>query len=567
MNNGLQLLFSFDKSLKPKNKELISIPLKNGKLYFNAPGCYTDNENNLSIYIKGRIFIDNIDPIQFIKTEYLNKGIDFIKDLKGSFLIIIIDSFRNKFYVFTDKLNSKKFFIQKTSEFILITDNIFSQIIKTISVDKSSLAQYLTSGFVFNSRTLIQGIDLSKPSTIYSFSGGGILENKYWEINFSEENSKVEQEELKEELFLLLQNSVKKRVNNKDALLSLSGGYDATCLQLLMNEHSTKEISCFSYYANKLVPFSDAWVAKKQATLLENKIEFISAYDGNFENFITQNAINGQGISNISFETNVWDYLQNKYPGKSIFVGEEFFGMRDENTTDFQEILTHQNFLNWDNIKNPEKYFRREFIQSSSRVLDLDRKQISNTILEKENSSFDNQMLLYYNYRLPNVLLSWREFFTGRNNPVEMPLLDDEIISFVTKLPYWARNNKFLFKETLKSNYPNIFKNIPRATKSNNFNWREILKDQTEIIEKINSENSSLDKYISPSAVTTLLNEKSLNSDKFYKFIKRVNRKIKIPITLKSNYRVPNYLLVLRILVLKRFLSEFEKAQKTSEFI
>lgn len=233
--------------------------------------------------------------------------------------------------------------------------------------------------------------------------------------------------------------------------------------------------------------------------------------------------------------------------------------MRDEKTDNFNEILIRQNFLTWANIKKPESYFSSEFIQSSSKKLAEDYEQIATNIHKLGNSAFDNQMILYYNYRLPNVLLNWRAFFTGKSNPVQLPLLDDEIISFVTKLPYWARNNKSLFKETLISHFPAFFKKIERAKKSNNYNWEKIVKNNIKIIEKINSEKSILDQYISPFAVKILMNEKTVNRNLFYKILKQINRKLKIPFVLKSIFFVPNYILILRILVVKTFLKEFEK--------
>lgn len=324
MNNGLYLLFSINNSLAVSKRNLVSFPWENGTLHFCAPSYFTDSKNNLIIYINGQVFSDNPDSFQFIKNQYLKHGIDFVQDLKGSFLLIIIDNSKNTFFIATDKLHSKKVFIQETAEFLLVTDSLFSQSIKEISIDESSLAQYLTSGFVFNSRTLINGINLSKPSTCYSFIGSKLHEKKYWEISFSSELKNKGKEELEKELFSLLQNAIKRRVNNDDALLSLSGGYDATCLLLLLNEFSVTKPSCFTYYSGTLTPFSDAWVANKQACLLNNKIEFILAYNDDFENFIIENAINGQGISNISFETNAWDYIKNHNPQNQYLPEKSF---------------------------------------------------------------------------------------------------------------------------------------------------------------------------------------------------------------------------------------------------
>jgi len=558
MNNDLWLYIPDRKEAVPQYDNLLSCELKNFKFYLKeSKNLYYVNDDFL-VFFKGNIYHGN-NTVNFIYEEFKKKGISFVKELNGRFVLILIDKIKEKIFLVTDRLNYYKLFIQQSEEFILITENIFSQVVNNVIPDKFAISQFLTSGFVYSSDTLIKGISFSKPAHIYSIANHQIEKDTYWKPRFTNELSDKQENDLIEELYSLLKKVIKKRIK-EDNFISLSGGYDATSLQLLINETATKKPFCYTYYSGKKNIYSDVWVAQKQSEILNNNLTLIESFNGNFEEFIRKNSIYGQGISNVSFEIDVWSDIINKSP---LFVGEEFFGMRDLNALNVKDLFLSQNFNSWSVIKDSHIFFSQKLIDSTSESFTVFFNEIEKDIYNNETSFFDFQMLLYIKYHLPNVHMNWRRYFTGRENDVEMPLLDNEVIAFIEKLPYWARTNKYLFKKTLKVKYCNFFKNINRAKSSNNYDWEKIIQDNKELILKMNDEQSILDQFIKPDAVEDLLSDTTINNNVFIKkAINSIIIRLKFPRIFRLKTYLPGYLIVLRILVLKYFFIEFEKRNK-----
>lgn len=128
--------------------------------------------NSLKIYIDGYIIprlqiheqYCHLSQQNLIKTLYLEFGVDFIKKIKGSFIIIIFE--KEVVQIFNDSHSFRKFFYSNfdgkifvSSELSSITDNVES------NIDKEALALYSLMEHNVNGLTFWKNIFFSLPGT------------------------------------------------------------------------------------------------------------------------------------------------------------------------------------------------------------------------------------------------------------------------------------------------------------------------------------------------------------------------------------------------------------------
>ncbi|MCP4672191.1 MAG: hypothetical protein GY857_12895 [Desulfobacula sp.] len=219
-----------------------------------------DKNSNIKILIHGDIL--NIKNSQSLLEIYKTKGIDFIKDIDGTFTIAIQD--KTKLILIRDRCGTKPLFYFPTKSKVL-----FSSDIKAISnnhdynkkVNLIALNNFLSYGYIPNPNTMFEGIKQVKPGHMLICQNNKVVEKQYWKFQYKpEESIKTEQEYIG--TFLeIFENSVSrclKKHPNTGAFLS--GGLDTSSVVAMMHKLNNKPFKVFTagFHEKKYNEIGDA---------------------------------------------------------------------------------------------------------------------------------------------------------------------------------------------------------------------------------------------------------------------------------------------------------------------
>jgi asparagine synthase (glutamine-hydrolysing) len=500
-----------------------------------------------------------------IALEYFTKGSSFIKNIDGVFSLIIIDLEKKKTYLFTDRLNSYKIYFYETGNTIYFSNTLFSFPDRKYSINISSLSAYLMNGNILNNNTLFNEIKSLKRAFVYELSDGIVKSYRYWDINFNYEYTNQSLPKLKEELKHLLVNSILKRYsNNQDIYFSLSGGVDISLIFGLLHQYTdNKNIHAFSYYYKDIKRNSDTYIAQKQSEFYSSNIQLVNSFNGNFKNTIVNNAMWGMCQANISEEIDCWVTLKETIKDNTIlFTGEEFFGWKKQITESRLSGLHQIGLKSSSSLKKLKQFLPSTFYDSLIEAYNSQIKTLINTRPDITDL-YDYKNYIYFDQNLSNTLINWRSYFSSRIFETKMPLLDYEIIDFITKLPKEYRYNKNLFRTVAKEMLPDLFK-IPRAKMSNsNPKWKNIIKNSSKDIHELINTKSDLNEYIDPAVIKKIISSDKLNIQYLLKKPKKILRKILHNLPINVDYTEPVLwdTLCKRILVIREFLTQITQKQ------
>jgi hypothetical protein len=547
----------------------------NINLFYSDKSSFYNN-NDYTIFIHGKIYEhgDMSNIFRILIDEYKQKGDNFVNNLNGCFVIILIDKIKENVLVITDHTNSRKAFFEKEDNDYLFYSSLYFRK-KSRKIDYSAILSFLVNGYPINNRTVFLNSTILNRATIYKLSSNGLSLKNYWKYEFTNEYNNKNINELQSELSELLIESVRTRlVSSDDIFLSLSAGYDATSILGIINKLGFKNVTTFSYKHGNIIKDSDEYISKQMANSLNYPHNVIDTFSGSVIDIFKLNSELGQCLS-YSDDAIVWHSVianHAKSTNNSLFVGDECLGWSNGHIEKDQELLNslsiHSEIVS-SKLKNS---INKKYIDIFDSGLHSDINELLLSCKGFEDFH-DKKDYLYLDQRLSNLLLNWRENFCGQHFNVNNPLLDVSILNFMKKIPSSLRRGKYLYKKTVLKMFPMLFK-YPRATFSSFTSYDNIIyNDKTLLLSYIENNPSILDHIISPSLYTELLDvdNKSIRKNKInnatYQFFKNTLKK-NISNTLLEQLiwsrkrftesRLDNITLFKRFFVLRMFLNQFE---------
>lgn len=546
---------------------------RNGNIMlFKSGNTRYFNNRNIHIYIVGEIYegLDIIKNLNNIDEEVLLKNLPLIN---GSFLLFIFDDLSKKSFVVTDRINSRKLYYYKDSAKWILTNNpkYFSKIDKELNI--GGIACYLINGVVLNNNTLYRNILVFDRACLHQINGD-IKSRTYWHYTFTNEFKGIAKQELKKNFSELLLKSVSRRINAVKpniCYLSLSGGYDSRFLLGALRElKSDVQIRTFSYGSEIKRTTGDDTIAEKMSKSLGFTHEMIPAYLGDFVRTVEMNAEYGLGVSNFCDEADAWIQLKDQFEADSsslLFVGDMYYmpGRDYKVINDKRIALYTSKIFPWYFLSPFLKYLPKEvtdkFINGYSSIFNgvLDR-------LPETNNFNDLKDFVYLDQRITHKLMVWRELFHSPFIRVGIPLLDNEILDFIRKLPIEYRHKKSLYIETIRDMFPDLFA-YPMANNVWAYpSWYgESIRSYNDVYKQIISQDSKLDQIIAPDIINYLVESNgNFKVDKpgtVYRAIRRLSGKSDMVNNIFSGYLLRNNFinadfLITRLLLLKKALRE-----------
>ncbi|MBN2259662.1 MAG: hypothetical protein JW702_03920 [Clostridiales bacterium] len=563
-----------DNSGQIRNKESFTFIINERNEVITDNQATIESSNGVyRLYLDGIVYNNNLDQLI---AGFISDGVEYVNKLEGNFLIFLIIG--SKFYLITDKLNSRKSFYVQIEDTWFISNNIDHLPKERCSVSIDGLACYIANGAMLDYLTLFENIKCAERSSIYCFDDCKFSVNRYWEIVFDHSSQEQLDEDFYEnELEKLLIQGVKRRyaVNARTAL-SLSAGYDARgILGILHNTIKASNIYCFSYalYDNP-APETDAYLAAQLAARCRYEHEIIKSYKGDLINLLVKNAEEGKCLTNFSDELDAWHYLAVKKNYDDVFAGDMSFGA-GENEKTIEDVLTMLHIRSETGLTLLRGFVSKSIYGSIRRsIRKLNSRIIEST--ERLPHLLDKTDYLYYDQRINHVLLPWRENICGQTGFVHLPFLDGDIVDFILRLPGHLRDNKFLYRMTISKMYPDLF-SIPRArVLGYKVNWaKEIAHNKNVLIELILNSDSRLDEYISRDELIRMIQRINPTLCKlrnyFIKSINYIRRRISLLDILLNKIIGPVQrvmtidVFIIRILLLRIYLSNNDQRNSSTD--
>ena len=201
---------------------------------------YNYRELRTELESAGHRFRTNSDT-ETIVHLYEQYGIECLSRLRGMFAFAIWDRNHRRLLMARDRLGQKPFVYCHHEGRILFASEIKSLLLVPgvrRDIDRVSLEQYLTYGYVPHPRTMFAGISKLPPAHYAIFQDGQLKTDRYWSIDWEQESS-APAEKLREQLRHELSEAVRLRMRSDVPLGAfLSGGIDSTAIVGLMREHA-----------------------------------------------------------------------------------------------------------------------------------------------------------------------------------------------------------------------------------------------------------------------------------------------------------------------------------------
>lgn len=187
--------------------------------------------------------------VEVIPHLYEQKGIEFVKDLRGMFGFAVWDQARQSLILGRDRLGIKPLFYAETSSGLIFASEI-KCLLKSDKVSQemnwNALGQYFNLGYIPSPFTIYKQIQKLEPGHTLVWQKGKIQIERYWELTFSPDVRRSEAE-FENDFLALFKETVKMHLMSDVPLGAfLSGGIDSGLVVALMSEFSSKPVQTFT---------------------------------------------------------------------------------------------------------------------------------------------------------------------------------------------------------------------------------------------------------------------------------------------------------------------------------
>lgn len=179
----------------------------------------------------------------------------FLKQIKGSFSLLIVDKKREQLQLFTDPLNVRPTYYLKQGSRLAVSTSLSSLLQymqasgQEVVVDETSVMEYYLFEYVLGEQTYIRSVSSMPAGGWLSYMEEGLEVRQYW--NPFEDLNKFEirykEEEAVEKLEAILKHNIALYLSgNRPTAIALTGGYDSRTNLALLGERA-KDYLFYSY--------------------------------------------------------------------------------------------------------------------------------------------------------------------------------------------------------------------------------------------------------------------------------------------------------------------------------
>lgn len=223
------------------NEDKSRLIFMDGKIY-----DYEDERENLRR--RGHVFNLANNDAEFCLHLYEELGKDFVKQLNGTFAIVIYDSKQQKLLVANDRYGLRPLYYAVDSNRLLIASEVKAllQIVPNSGLNDEAIADWFYFGKLLGNKTFFTDINVLSPASILEYQDGQVNIEKYWDFEFNQATN-ISEDELVEGLVSSFRQSVARRLTGNHRYgLALSGGLDSRAIAAAMGD-SASQLPAFTF--------------------------------------------------------------------------------------------------------------------------------------------------------------------------------------------------------------------------------------------------------------------------------------------------------------------------------
>jgi asparagine synthase (glutamine-hydrolysing) len=294
---------------------------------------------------------DEQESFNTIKKWYRDKGIDFVKRIKGQFCGFIYDKKKKKLFVYSDHLSTKPLYYYANNELFIFSSElkVITKILNDLKVSKvldyDAVYSMITFGYMLNDTTYEINTKKLQHSTILTVDSNYCLSSVQYYSYIKKENFNLSKNEIINTIDKLLLKSVKNcwekdREYGYQHFSFLSGGLDSRVNLFLAKELGYSDINTITFSQSGS---SDHTIAKKKSKKENFKHTFYPLdngkyLEGNYQQYV--DASDGLAIlSGSAAGFNIMSNFENIFFGllHTGQIGDVLFGSFINDDYDIQE--------------------------------------------------------------------------------------------------------------------------------------------------------------------------------------------------------------------------------------
>lgn len=372
---------------------------------------------------------------------YKQNGVEFIKQLRGSFNGVIIDKKRNRVYSFVDQLGERSVFYYLKEEIIVTSSfgvliNFLQKEKKKYLVDKEAIKKFLYFGYMVDNSTYISEIKRLFPGDYIVYKENIFKEYEYYRFS-NKEKLNLSNDEYIELIDRKFVRALKLQLDKDDEygyehLLDISGGLDARAVCFAAKKLGYKNITNICYSQ-------------------------MNAYEKNITEDLVRELGNDylfKALDNASFIYSVDDIVKENY-GLCYFAG--ITGGRDFLKTLNPKMygIEHTGLLGdvYEGSFSMKAIYENPHIEERYRISKLLNIDIDMSFLENYS---ENEIFLFYT----RGLLAGMSTHMIRQNYFETysPFADVDFLELMFAIPLDVRMNQQIYLRWLSEKYPEAIK-------------------------------------------------------------------------------------------------------------
>ncbi|MCI8636538.1 MAG: asparagine synthase (glutamine-hydrolyzing) [Clostridia bacterium] len=489
-----------DSKIALGHRRLAIIDIENGKqpmvskdgnlsLVYNGE-IYNYKELKCELERKGHTFKSNCDA-EILIHGYEQWGMDMPTKLRGMFAFAIWDKRKDTLFCVRDNFGIKPLYFYQNEEVFMFASEIKAFLehpkFKKI-LNEKLLGSYLSFSFTPTFETLFKNVYCLKPGNSLIFHNNKISINKYYDVNFSEQNISFYEatSKIKEEM----KNSIKyHKIGDVEIGTFLSSGVDSSYITSILKPNKTysvgysetkySEVQCAKDLCNKLKIANISKIIEKEEYLrLVEKVLYymdepisdpsaISLYLlANLASKDVKVVLSGEGADEFFCGYNRYNELEmfkiyNKIP----------FFIRHSLSLLFEQLpeCRGRNFIVRRGKKLEEEYvgvnkiFCEKEIKKVLKIKNtIKNEEITKEVFEKNRNKSDliKMQSIDVKYWLArNILLKADKMTMANSIEARTPFIDKEVFKIASSLPKKCKisreNTKIALREVAKTYIPN----------------------------------------------------------------------------------------------------------------
>jgi len=440
-------------------KEVQPVRLNSGVRMFVHGEIVDADDLRKNLLIKG-FNASNVGKASLVLMQYLIEGIDAFPEINGSVAVAIWDQDNRKLTLVPDRFSLRPLYYSEINGIFAFASEIKSLLTLDFvpkNIDEEAILEFFAFEQLRNEQTFTKSIKKIPFGSVLTYCQEKVQIEERWPLLYHQPEPKLSEREYLEKFICLGKRAVKKRLNNNQTIIGLSGGLDSRLLMALALEEKLHINTCTFGQKNSKdlvrgMKLANATGADHISLILEK--DYLQKYADQMVDRV------GGLFSVLNCHGMIFTEIASQYPIVAMANGLDqlLWSTRSHYRSSFdQNKSIAEAFFEYENEglmvkENWEKWYTEKWYKQHAAsvyekfILDMERFQLDS--IDNSIDSFKLQLNMgYVGASLP-MITHQMEF--------SEPFFDTDLMEFILSVPLNLRWNRKLVKMAIEYLSPQL---------------------------------------------------------------------------------------------------------------